>query len=53
MVIALTAAFDGRNFKRRSGVLTDFTRRDSLIGGAAVFATVTPPAVPLVAEIRR
>src|SRR5260370_14868257 len=32
--------------------MTDFTRRDLLIGGAAVLATATLPAVPLVAEGR-
>ncbi len=30
--------------------MTDFTRRDLLIGGSAVLATATLPAVPLVAE---
>src|SRR5713101_219868 len=30
--------------------MTDFTRRDLLIGGAAVLATATPPAVPLGAD---
>src|SRR5260370_9722669 len=30
--------------------MNDFTRRDLLIGGAAVLATATLPAVPLVAE---
>jgi len=30
--------------------MTDFTRRDLFIGGAAVLATATLPAVPLVAE---
>src|SRR5258708_2980745 len=30
--------------------MTDFTRRDVLIGGVAVLATATSPAVPLVAQ---
>ena len=30
--------------------MTDFTRRDLLIGGAAVMATAALPAVSLVAE---
>src|SRR5260370_3779330 len=32
--------------------MNDFTRRDLLIGGAAVLATATLPAVPLVAEAK-
>jgi non-heme chloroperoxidase len=38
-------------FQEKGAVLmTDFTRRDLLIAGAAVLATATLPAVPLVAE---